>query len=111
VKYNTIETFYARLASLSFPFLSFHIIFSLTSTGQTCEPNSMVDDSNDAFPRREVPFWVSLKTFDFTGSVTPKTTKRGRGPWFPSETSRINKNSYPTQIKRYRQKISTLGGN
>jgi hypothetical protein len=41
--------------SLSFPFL-FHIIFLLTSTGQTGEPISMVDASNDAFPPKEVPF-------------------------------------------------------
>jgi hypothetical protein len=43
------------------PFLSFHIIFLLTSTGQTGEPISMVDGSNDAFPPKEVPFGVSLK--------------------------------------------------
>jgi hypothetical protein len=42
--------------SLAFPFLSFHIIFVLTSTGQTGEPISMVDGSNDAFPPKEVPF-------------------------------------------------------
>jgi hypothetical protein len=56
VKYNTFVTFYAWL---SFPFLSFypfHIIFLLTSTGQTGEPISMVDGSNDAFPPKEVPF-------------------------------------------------------
>jgi hypothetical protein len=45
---------------LSFPFLSFpflfHIIFLLTSTGQTGTPISMVDGSNDAFPPKEVPF-------------------------------------------------------
>jgi hypothetical protein len=34
----------------------FHIIFLLTSTGQTGEPISMVDGSNDAFPPKEVPF-------------------------------------------------------
>jgi hypothetical protein len=37
-------------------FLSFHNIFLLTSTGQTGEPISMVDGSNDAFPPKEVPF-------------------------------------------------------
>jgi hypothetical protein len=37
--------------------LSFHIIFLLTSTGQTGKPISMVDGSNDAFPPKEVPFW------------------------------------------------------
>jgi hypothetical protein len=35
-------------------FLSFHIIFLLTSTGQTGEPISMADGSNDAFPSKEV---------------------------------------------------------
>jgi hypothetical protein len=35
---------------------SFHIIFFFTSTGQTGEPISMVDGSNDAFPPKEVPF-------------------------------------------------------
>jgi hypothetical protein len=60
VKYNTFVTFYAWLVSfpfLPFPFLSFHIIFLLTSTGQTGKPISMVDGSNDAFPPKEVPFW------------------------------------------------------
>jgi hypothetical protein len=59
-----------------FPFLSFHIIFLLTSTGQTGKPISMVDGSNDAFPPKEVPFWVSLKKFEFTGSVTPKNRQK-----------------------------------
>jgi hypothetical protein len=36
--------------------LSFHIIFLLTSTGQTGEPISMVDGSNDVFPPKKVPF-------------------------------------------------------
>jgi hypothetical protein len=44
------------LALLALSFLSFHIIFLLTSTGQTGEPISMVDSSNDAFPPKEVPF-------------------------------------------------------
>jgi hypothetical protein len=57
-------TFYAWLVSLlslsfpflSFPFLSFHITFLLTSTGQTGQPISIVDSSNDALPPNEVPF-------------------------------------------------------
>jgi hypothetical protein len=58
VKYNTFVTFYAWLVarSLARSALSFHIIFLLTSTGQTGEPISMVDGSNDAFPPKEVPF-------------------------------------------------------
>jgi hypothetical protein len=64
VKYNTFVTFYAWLSFpfLSFPFLSspffsFHIIFLLTSTGQTVKPISKLENSNDAFPHKEVPFW------------------------------------------------------
>jgi hypothetical protein len=74
VKYNTFVTFYAWLASLLS--LSFHIIFLLTSTGQTGKPISMAEGSNDAFQPKEVPFWVSLKKFDFTGSVTPKNRQK-----------------------------------
>jgi hypothetical protein len=51
VKYNTFVTFYAWLVAPSI-----HIIFLLISTGQTGEPISMVDGSNDAFPPKEVPF-------------------------------------------------------
>jgi hypothetical protein len=75
VKYNTFLTFYAWLSFYPFPFLSFHITFLLTSTGQTGKPISMVENSNDALPPKEVPFGVSLKKFDLTGSVTPKTAK------------------------------------
>jgi hypothetical protein len=73
VKYNTFVTFYALL---SFPFLSFHIIFLLTSTGQTGEPISIVEGSNDAFPPRKCLFGVSLKKIDFTGPVTPKDRQK-----------------------------------
>jgi hypothetical protein len=62
-----------------FPFLlslSFHIIFLLTSTGQTGKPISMIESSNDAFPPKEVPFGVSLKKFEFTGSITPKNRQK-----------------------------------
>jgi hypothetical protein len=44
-----------------FPFLSFHIIFLLTSTGQTGEPIFMVNGSYDAFPPKEVHFWGLIK--------------------------------------------------
>jgi hypothetical protein len=37
-----------------FPFLSFRIIFLLTSTGQTGKPISMVEGSNDALPPKKV---------------------------------------------------------
>jgi hypothetical protein len=56
---------------LFFPLLSFHNIFLLTSTGHTGTPISMVEGSNDAFPPKEVPFGVSLKKIEFTGSITP----------------------------------------
>jgi hypothetical protein len=36
----------------------------------------MINGSNDAFPPKEVLFGVSLKKFDLTGSVTPKTAKK-----------------------------------
>jgi hypothetical protein len=52
-----------------FPFLSLHIIFLLTSTGQTGKPISRVDGSNDAFPPKEVPFRGLIEKFEFTGSV------------------------------------------
>jgi hypothetical protein len=56
--------------------LSFHIIFLLTSTGQTGELISMVEGSNDAFPPKECLFGVSFKEFKFTGSVTPKNHQK-----------------------------------
>jgi hypothetical protein len=61
---------------MAFLFLPFHIIFLLTSTGQTGKPISTVEGSNDAFPLKEMPFGVSLKEFDFTGSVTPKNRQK-----------------------------------
>jgi hypothetical protein len=58
VNYSTFVTFYAWP---SFPFLSFHIISLLTSTGRTGKQISMVDGSNDAFPPKEVPFWSLIE--------------------------------------------------
>jgi hypothetical protein len=75
VKYNTFVTFYAWLVAL-FLSLSFHIIFLLTSTGQTGEPISMVDGSNDALLPRKCLFGVSFKKFDLTGSVNPKNRQK-----------------------------------
>jgi hypothetical protein len=54
VKFNTFVNFYAWLSL--YPFYPLHIILLLTSTGQTGEPISMVESSNDAFPPKEVPF-------------------------------------------------------
>jgi hypothetical protein len=84
VKYNTFVTFCAwlvprSLASpfLSFPFFSFHIIFLLTSTGQTGEPIFMVDGSNDAFCTQVNAFsGFHGKKFDLRGSVTPKNRQK-----------------------------------
>jgi hypothetical protein len=75
----------------SFPFLSFHTIFLLTSTGQTGKPIFMVESSNDAFPPKEVPFGVSLKKFEFTGSITPQNRQKEgvHGLLFTSQTRRI----------------------
>jgi hypothetical protein len=55
VKYNTFVTFYAWLPSLCF--FPFHIIFLLTTRNQTSKPISMIENSNDALPPKEVPFW------------------------------------------------------
>jgi hypothetical protein len=59
-----------------FPSLSFHIIFLLTSTGQTDKPISMVDGSNDAFQPKEAPFLSLIKKIEFTRSITPKNRKK-----------------------------------
>jgi hypothetical protein len=88
-----------------FPFLSFPIIFLLTSTSQTGKPICMVDGSNDPFPSKKVLFWVLSKKIEFTGSMTPKNRLKEGGSMVPSQTRRINKNSYLSQIKRYRNKI------
>jgi hypothetical protein len=62
------------------PFLSFHIIFLLTSTGLTGEPISMVIDSNDAFPPKEVPFRGLIEKILLHGVSNPqKPPKSGRG--------------------------------
>jgi hypothetical protein len=80
VKFNTFVT-------LCVASLSFHIIFWLTSTGQTGKPISMVEGSNDAFPPKEVPFWGLIeKTIEFMGSVTPKNRpKEGVVYCFPAK--------------------------
>jgi hypothetical protein len=53
------------------PFLSFHIIFLLISTGQTGKPISMVEGSNDAFPPKEVPFWDLIEKNCLYGVSNP----------------------------------------
>jgi hypothetical protein len=85
--------------------LSFHIIFLLTSTGQTGKPISMVECSNDAFPPKEVPFRGLIEKFDFRESVTPKNRQKECVVYgFPAKLGE-SKNSYLSQIKRYRHKI------
>jgi hypothetical protein len=109
VKYNIFVTFNAWL---SFPFLlsllslSFHIIFLLTSTGQTGKPISMVDGLNDAFPSKEVPFWVSLQKFDLTGSVTPKNRQKVVVVYgFPAKLGKSIKTHISVKSTRYRHRI------
>jgi hypothetical protein len=75
VKYNTFVTFYAWLVA-SPPFFSFHINFLLISTGQTGEPISMVDGSNDAFPPKEMPFWGLIGQISLFRISNPKTAKK-----------------------------------
>jgi hypothetical protein len=66
--------------SLAHLALSFHIIFLLTSTGQTGEPIFMLDGSNDAFPPKEVPFRGLIeKKLTLQVQQLPKTAKSGRG--------------------------------
>jgi hypothetical protein len=72
VNYNTFVTFYAWLSCYPFRFLSFQIIYLFTSTGQTGKPISMVEAQTMLFHPRKCLFRVSLKKFDFKGSVTPK---------------------------------------
>jgi hypothetical protein len=48
----------------------------LTSTRQTGIPIFTVEGSNDAFSPKEVPFGVSLKKLEFTGSITPKNCQK-----------------------------------
>jgi hypothetical protein len=61
------------MALLSFPF----ILFSC-SPPQVKRVNRFpwVEGSNDVFPPKEVLSGVSLKKFDFTGSVTPKNRQK-----------------------------------
>jgi hypothetical protein len=53
-----------------------HIIFLLTSTGQTGKPISMVEGSNDAFPPKEVPFWVLIEKNSVYGVSNPKNRQK-----------------------------------
>jgi hypothetical protein len=62
--------------SLSFPFLSFHITFLLTSAGQTGKPISRLLAQTMRFHPRKCLFGVSLKKFEFTGSITPKNRQK-----------------------------------
>jgi hypothetical protein len=74
---------------MAFPFLlslSFHIIFLLTSTGQTGKPIYMVEGSNDAFPPKEVPFWGLIeKNWVYGVSNPQKPPKVGVVYGFPAK--------------------------
>jgi hypothetical protein len=61
------------MASL-FPSISYYFLAHLhRSNGLT---DFMVEGSNNAFPPKEVPFGVTLKKFEFTGSITPKNCQK-----------------------------------
>jgi hypothetical protein len=68
VKYNTFVTFYACLVSILS--LSFHIIFLLTSTGQTGKPISMVEGRGLSRSRR------AAAAENFTTPPPPKNACR-----------------------------------
>jgi hypothetical protein len=76
VKYNTFVNFYTFFPFPFLSYISFHIIFLLTSTGQTGKPISIVDGSNDAFLPKEVSFWGLIEKFEYTGSVTPTNRQK-----------------------------------
>jgi hypothetical protein len=60
-----------------FSFPSIHFMFLLTSTGETGEPISLVQSSNDAFPLKEVNFLGLIeKKIDTTKSVTLKNRQK-----------------------------------
>jgi hypothetical protein len=59
-----------------FPFCPFHINFLLTSTDQTGKPISWLRAQTMRFHPRKCLFGISLKKFEFTGSVTPKNRQK-----------------------------------
>jgi hypothetical protein len=104
-------TFYAWL---SFPFLSFypfypfHIILLLTSTGLTGGLIPMVNGLNDAFPPKEVLFWISLQKFDLTGSVTLKNRQKvGVVYGFPAKLGESIKTRIPVESRDIVTKLET----
>jgi hypothetical protein len=50
--------------------------FLLTSTGETGQPISMVERSNDAFPPKEVPFWGLTEKILLYGVSNPKNRQK-----------------------------------
>jgi hypothetical protein len=80
VKYNTFVTFYAWLVSLSFcfPFLSFPFILFSCSPPQVKRVNRFpwLRAQTMRFHPRKCLFGISLKKFEFTGSVTPKNRQK-----------------------------------
>ena len=59
------------------PFLSC-LFFSITRTDRTAGPIFTLYDSNDVFPRKQVPFEVGGSVTSFCGNMPPKTPKSGR---------------------------------
>jgi hypothetical protein len=85
-------TLYARLVYLSFSFLSFHNISLLTSIGQTDEPISMVESSNDAFTPNGVPFWGPIEKIPAYGVNNPKNRQlKGVVYGFPATLGKSTK--------------------
>jgi hypothetical protein len=76
VKYNTFVTFYAWL--FASPFLSFPFILFSCSPPQVKRVNRFpwLMAQTMRFHPRKCLFGVSLKKFDFTGSVTPKNRQK-----------------------------------
>jgi hypothetical protein len=73
VNYSFLGTLYAWLPVpfLSFPPFFCHIIFLLTSAGQTGKPISMAEGLNDAFPSTQGSAFLG-----FPGSITPKNRQK-----------------------------------
>jgi hypothetical protein len=100
VKYNTFVTF---LCMACFPFVPF-ILFSC-SPPQVKRVNQFpwLSAQTMRFHPRKCLFGVSLKKFEFTGSVTPKTAKK----WAWSMVSQPNSENQQKLISQSHQEIST----
>ncbi len=89
-----------------FPSLSSPIIFLFT--GQTGEPISMIDDSNDVFTFKEMPLWVSRKNFEGTGSETPRIPYKGVIYGFPTKLIKYKKTHISVERRDYQNQVWTV---